>query len=333
MPKKNNTGFLFQEMAVDTKEAETLKEYEANSYYLSISALQKCVRRGMNKEAIKWARIAYRLKPYALFQRFHTILFEDCAFDLDLIRRFHETRVTSGDEDILLNFVDQMCDAKKADNSTCALSLMITGSEKPTESMIRWLVENGLDDALNIRHGWELYKYQWYDDHGNPDLEWLTDVCERSNRFDRERLAVCIPLLFDKFGVDTIKNARLYNEAEDTPMINGWIPACAMDGHTRPGLISIRVLFSRLERVLPAKFDKNLVFYYEGGLRNNKVDILTTFKDVFIQEFQGIDLSASPVREFYEKYVKEPLNEVREWVVNEKMKDSFEYLKDRYDEV
>lgn len=114
-------------------------------------------------------------------------------------------------------------------------------------------------------------------------------------------------------------------------MIDGWLPAPAMDGHTRPGLMAIRVLFARLERPLPAIHDKGLVFYYEGGLRNDKTDLFTNFKDAYFEDYQNVIFKSPQVASFYNKYVKNDLNEVREWVVHSKMKDEFEVFKQMYD--
>ena len=329
MAKNKNQTWLFEDMKPTLAED---KEVRTNIYYLSISAIQKCVRRGMPDEAVRFAKIAWNLDPYRMYSRFHTILFEDCAWDMELLRRFHETRFTSKDFDIMASFIRDMCKSKRADNSTCALSLMITGNEPPNENVVRHLVDNGMDELLELRNDWVLYRYSWYDEGRiDDDWMWLVDSCERSTKFDREKLAVCIPALVKHYGLDTINSAPIIDECPDTYMIDDWFPAVAMDGHTRPGLMAMRVLFSRLDRPLPPKFDKNLVFYHEGGLRNGKVDLFTDFKDVYIQNFQGVDLKHPKIASFYDKFVKNPLNEVREWVVHSKMKSEFEVFKQMYD--
>jgi hypothetical protein len=105
-----------------------------------------------------------------------------------------------------------------------------------------------------------------------------------------------------------------------------------MDGHTRPGNLATRVLFSRLNRVIPAKYDKNMMFYYEGGLRNNKMATFESFKDHFIRQYVGWDPSNPAIQPWFDKYVKDQIHEVRSWVVNSKMKDEFIWFRERFDE-
>lgn len=329
MARNKNQTWLFEDMKPTLAED---KEIRTNVYYMAISAFQKCVRRSMTEEAVRFAKVAWNLEPYRLYARFHTVLVEDCAWDLELLRKFHYTKFTTNDWSDMEHLIREMCKSKRADNSTTCLSLMITGNDPPKESVIKYLVDNDMDDILTLRNDWILYRYGWYDEGRIPeDMMWLVDACERSTKFDREKLAVCIPALVNHYGIDAINNAPVINECPDTHMIDEWLPAPAMDGHTRPGLMAIRVLFSRLERPLPAIHDKGLVFYYEGGLRNDKTDLFTGFKDAYFEDYQNVIFKSSQVESFYNKYVKNDLNEVREWVVHSKMKDEFEVFKQMYD--
>lgn len=325
--------YLFPGMSEDVKKEAQNKEFVENSYYITISALQKCIRRGLTKESLTWAKVGLVLSPQRLFQRFHTILFEECALDFDLLKKFHETKCVAGDHQTILKFVALMCDARKADNSTCALSLMIVGDIPPNKETCAWLIKQGLGDVVEIQRDWDSFKYQLYDKRLPLELRWLIDVCERSSSFDREKLAACIPILARTFGIKMISEAPLIDECPETHMIDGWLPSCAMDGHTRPGMLAQRILFSRVQRVLPDKFDKNIVFYYEGGRRNKKIDLLTTFKDVYCQQYSGVSLNTPQIQDFYTKFIKSEMDDVRTWVVHSKMKESFEFLKSKYDEV
>ena len=52
MAKNKNQTWLFEDMKPTLAED---KEVRTNIYYLSISAIQKCVRRGMPDEAVRFA--------------------------------------------------------------------------------------------------------------------------------------------------------------------------------------------------------------------------------------------------------------------------------------
>lgn len=59
---------------------------EKNCYYLAISALQKCVRRGWADLAVKMGNVAWRLDKWRLFRRLFTVMFEEAGGDIEMMQ-------------------------------------------------------------------------------------------------------------------------------------------------------------------------------------------------------------------------------------------------------
>lgn len=319
---------------------DTDKEARKNCYYLSISAVQKCVRFGYYKEAVRFAKIAHDIEPFRFYQRFHTILIEESSFDPALIETFQKTPFISKDTNKILYFVREMAQGIKVDNSTCATSLFVTdGKYKVNEEIESWLFHHNIEELISLKNEWEDSKYNWYGPY--DELEWLVCACERSHKFDYEQLGSSIPLLYKKLEYSSATDCTLVNDIphDDIVMLDDWFPGASMDAHTRPGIMAIKILFKKLRdsAPLPPDYDGQIVFQYEGGLKNNKISLpIDDFKKAFQRNHYsskpGENLFSDEVKEFYTDKIKPELNNLRRWVIDKKMKEVFEGFKQKYEE-
>lgn len=289
------------------------KEKKASVYYVAISGIQKAVRRGMLKQALECTAAAYSIWPYKLWQRLHVILLEDCAGNLDAVRKFHAYRGGCKDLKGLLSLVAEMAQGQKTREVIMA-SWFVGGK-------VQELQKHGLTQAdypllHELRDRWDLEKFEAYDDMGfvQGKDEWLIDFAERIQR-TVESMAPALPWLHSVYFSDQ-ERAETSDECPIDETVDGIIPLSAVDGHTRPGKIAINILCKQSPPPdTSSRGKKETVFQWEGGLARNKQckRLLEGMQKAAFRQ----TLVSDAAREWFERNHGK-LNELRLWSLRKK---------------
>lgn len=309
-------------------------------YYLSVSAFQKCVRRGDINRAVNFAKVCWRMEPYRFFSRMWTVIFEDCGRDLPTLLALYKFRSGYSKFEDLVPLICLMCKAQKSRDSAYA-SFIVRGDQvKPL------VLNNAL--ATHPKHNklLELYK-AWpdrgYDSYsvwdfgaGDTNFDWTIELAERAKSFDREGFSAGSPYFF---MADNFETCQGFDEVPDIGALwDGWFPMVAADTHTRAGKVSVGTLLKHH----PSPFGENSdemgegLFILEGWLYRNA--IRTDFDFQSLYESMWTTPQGNPVLNFrhpdrmryYQEQVLPELMNVREWYLSTVAGAEMEMLKRIY---
>lgn len=284
-----------------------------NSYYLAISGLQKAVRRGLEEQAVKLARIAWELKSDYLYGRLHTILFEECGRDRSVLKWRYDNHIQKKNWFELETFVRVMAASEKKSNESVALMFWIHRQFEFPESIH--------SAQLNkIRGGWPEKKFEVYDEiELNITLDWIIEVCERLFKLDREGLSCGIPYLNQEF-----EDCDVVDDCDEGECWNGLIPYSAFDKHNRIGKHCLNTYYKDVKecQVIPRNLFHSAVFRYEGMLIRRRLTHPIPFRFISPEDFNNESCA-----EVSTAISDGNLNVCRRWVFEKNYPDEVAYFK------
>ncbi len=316
------------------------EDLSLNAYYLAISALQKCVRRGDVERAVNFGKICWRMEPYRLFARLWTILYEDCGRDLPALRTFFRYREGYKSFEQIIPLIVAMAKANKSRDSACLSSIIRGATVIPTvffaEIGQHPIHKRVLDFYKNWPDGeWSLYD-PWDYGVGETNYDWTIELAERSTKWSREGFGVGSPYFFMR---DTYRTEPTVNEVPGIgELYEDWFPMVAVDTHTRPGKMALGTYLKHREGKFgetPKDFDW-WVFHLEGWryVRSEPYEFDFTqlcFKMQSIPSGRLSTIFYEPgVQEYYDTTVLPELHKVREWVLNKMHLDMMKKFKEAY---
>jgi len=283
----------------------------ANVWFLSISGMQKCVRRGLPDQAVILARIAWDQNPRALYGRCFTVAFEECGRSASIMTQVANFKGGPAAWDEIEEFVRLMA----RPNSTFKCN--------ETVAMMLWLEEKSKEapeDIQRIADLWESYRFASYDELEYPEeAEWLINTCERGYSLDKEHLSIGIPYLWMK---DMACDYEII--VDDCPVGDLWrdlIPYSAFDGHTRVGSFALS-LYARRFPVpeLKNREDwKAFVFKHEGMLIRNRKTMKQPLRFMTNEHINTIKIGPEAIN-----WTR--MNEGREFVMERQFPDEVKYI-------
>ena len=307
-------------------------------YYLSISAMQKCIRRNDAVNAIRYGWMAWSQKPELLWKRLWTVLFEDCGRNINAMKAFYTHRTGYRSFEEIGELIRTMAVGPKSKDSN-SLSRLIMRKKVSPIKMARVLRKSKKHcRVLELADEWSTKRMAMYDNYEmSKGLDWVIDVAERSLTFDREYLGVGAPYFWMK-GYKYTKGEPV-DEVGPLTYLNGWFPLEALDQHTRPGKYAYTV-FLKHERLKYMTRDtfKQFVWFNEGYLLQSKDAYKYNFERLRF-DCQTFDTESRTgacfFREDIGEYVRETilpeLNKARKWVMLKSNRDDYVALKERYD--
>lgn len=247
-------------------------DVDQDAYFTFISALQKCVRRGLIKEAVINARAAHYLEPYRMYARLHTILYEECAVNVHALKKMADLRASYKEFDKLEPIVVAMASGLHSRNAIGIKNILI-GRVKHSPAMLD-RIEADCPPLRKLITLWPSHEFDTYRSLGIPEeYDWVVDLCQRAKREDRESICFGVPFYYldPKFTEPT-------DEAPVTPMLTDiglpTIPDCALDGHCRIGKFALIVTGKRTSLGMTPDDLKGWAFFQEGSKRNRYCDCL-----------------------------------------------------------
>jgi len=245
-----SSGFLAQldmfaapsELQPPAPKKKKKPQFGLNQMYCRLSALQKCIRRGLEAPALANADWLFRNQPYALATRLRVICFEDVGLaGLDLALEVAEETLQrppwSFYEDAVRRLVASPCNR----DTDCGANLIYKYGDRTTG------IEE-LPDQVELTYYHEHEKRIHAKDLW-PEL--VADAEELGILGPVERLRKLRPkttqhvnrvafLLVHRTRAGTIGEVRLSKKEIQTPwLVDGQLPLCAIDIHTRAGKMAI----------------------------------------------------------------------------------------------
>jgi hypothetical protein len=234
-------------------------------YYLALSALQKCVRRGDLSGALRFAKAAWLENSLGLHSRLFTILFEDCGRDLSTLKAFSESSFSHKDLDAVLHLVGVLARSGKSHDSFGASWYVCRRYDYDS-------IPEKYSKLDYLRERWSFTGLDTYDSLGIPEsLSWMPRFLGVAARYDRESLS---PAAMYLSAIDcTSENSFTFvDECGEAANIDGF-PLFALDKHTRPGLHILSLLADYLTKFSVCTLEDlgMYVFLREGCYLKNKM--------------------------------------------------------------
>jgi hypothetical protein len=329
-----------------------IKQFEVKAdptvYYVAISAIQKCIRRGDVERAVNFARLAWQCDPYKVWCRLWVILFEDCARNEQALRAFYEHRKGYNKFEDLMPLVALLANGPH-DRMPCSLSCMVNGRDPvkfahydlvlrdkfPALAKFTAATRSDPKDALSY---YEQFGFEFaFEGH---DFSWVVELCRRSLKFDRENFSAAVPFFFSK-GVYQATEARI---AECAPLTMLWdfLPMECLDGHTRPGKITISTFLKYKREGYPFLTDDKVlsefVFFNEGWLYRNYDPYPFNFSRLQLEmtpypgksDSSAFDMWIGPWADLMRKEVIPELHKVRTWAIEKTCPNEIREMKRLY---
>lgn len=325
-----------------SKYSKSDKDYLGKgAYYLAVSALQKCVRRGDVLRAVNFGKLCWRIEPYRLFSRLWTILFEDCGRDLPTLLAFYRYRAGFSQFEPLAQLIAMMCRAGKT-RDVLAMAELIQGTNL-TQSMLTLALQGHPihSRVLDLNREWydrEWFAYSVWDyGVGDANYDWTLELAERGMKWDWSKFSIGLPYFFMR---DTLEYppTQPVVECGGVHLYRGWFPLEAVDDHTRQGKASFRVYLKYRE----VHFGETLedfgdwVFFQEGwkytNLRPYSYDFFSLLNSMRTSK-SGIVMSnftEPEVTAHWQRDVLPELNRVRTWFLNKTCCDEMDRIKVAY---
>lgn len=320
---------------------ETVEQIGKTSYYVAISAMQKCVRRGDVTRAVNFAKVGWRMNPHRCFSRLWTILYEDCGRDLPAMLAFFKHRKGGFEFENIVNLIVKLAKATKS-RETCLTSYWMKGQHYKKDVILQSIGADHAATLIPLIDAFSAGRYNAYDawDYGvgNENMDWTIELAERSEKFDWEKFGAASPYWFQAQYLNVPDT--IHHEIEGDNYIDGWMPSSAIDCHTRPG----KVIDSAFMKHNPAskypgveyKIDYGIgswLFWHDGWKYNRMskrtdIDIFDIWLDCELVDNFG------PARLYFTEQAVESMAKViediqglRHWVVTKSFKQDFDWLK------
>jgi len=265
-----------------------------NVYYLAISGLQKAVRRNLVEQAVILGKIAWNLDKFRLYQRVHTIAFEECGTDITILGWLYEERFGAKEWDALESLIRRMALSEHKCNETVALKFILDSQEE--------LVDAASDARLiELQELWPTHGFLAYTSLGFPaEEEWLLELCERKSSADREKLLCGVPYLFwEEAG------SKQVSDCAKGSLWRGLIPLSAFDFHTSIGKFAIKSFYydsSEFQSLCSIGDAGKFIFKNEGMLISTRKAFRLPLRDYYPKSARHISSYSNP--EFFEKLNK-----------------------------
>jgi len=312
------------------------------AYYLCVSALQKCIRRGDVLRAVNFAKVCWRINQYKLFSRLWTILLEDCGRDVLTLLEFYRYRAGFSTFEPLIPLIVRMCHADK-NRDVWAASQIIRGHEKLNQPALEAaLVGHPIHcRMIDLHRDWaekEWYAFSVWDyGVGDANYDWTLELAERSFKWDWSKLGVGLPYFF---MVETREAPATNSVAEcgGVHLYDGWFPLEALDDHTRQGKICFGTYLKyRAVHFGECREDMGWwVFCQEGWQYANLRSYGFNFPGLVFSNWtlpSGALLSSCyqpEAAEHWHTAVVPELNQVRTWFLDKTCADEMERIKAAY---
>jgi hypothetical protein len=314
---------------------------EPNVLYVASSAAQKCIRRSDVTGALNFAKIMWKCDPFRSWQRSWIWLSEDCCRNEEALRCFF-SGFTYKDFSTMVPAIRAMASGPK-DRSAASLSALIRGEDTPPIYLWNLLKDNPIHKrVIELNKNWFDREYECYDEYNYGDKEWIIEVAERGNRFDREHFIKAIPYFFMADAIPKTEPPPV-NECEPLTYYDDYFPLEALDGHTRPGLAAMGAFCKH--RGLPelgvtSSFGlKPYLFFTEGWCAINYqqypcIDFISMWMDQVEKANSVSGYMSGYWKDWVPAYMKEKvipeLLKVREWAIKKLFKADFDRLKLEY---
>ena len=249
------------------------KKQNQTVYYLSVSAMQKCIRRGYTERAVNFAKAAYRQQPYRAFCRLWTILFEDCGTSRESLQAFRDYPIGDKTFEKLIPLIVAMSEGVK-DQQAVSASDLIKGSYgshslppvplyqalKNTEhkSLVEWYKQFP-------ERGVEIFDLADYDSGD----DWIPELCKLGAKFDRSGFSLGVGYLFGR--PQTWDSVTPDENETSLTFFDEFFPLEALDIHTRQGQFAYSVFLKNTgwgEAGFTRDSLGDILFYLEGAIHN-----------------------------------------------------------------
>jgi hypothetical protein len=293
-----------------------------NVYYMSISAMQKCIRRSMPDEAVRFAYVAWKCNKYRLFCRLWTVLFEDCGRNELALRAMYD-HMSGYQEFEPLEFLVRCMAVGPKDRSVFSLSYIIGGkSLKPIflHSVIKnHPVHKRVGDIVG----------RWHEEKTNvfdvlPDYTWVVELAARSESWDWEKGGIATPYFFNTETYQKPREAcNRVHLCEPCTLYQDFFPLESVDCHTMPGKACCRIFTKKL----PGKSAKDIenYFFYHEGCKIRDGDFYNYRFFLLDTDMSGYGHYLKPL-ENMEDHLKE-MNEVRTWYLDKNLSGDMRDIK------
>jgi len=245
-----------------------------NCYYVAISCLQKCVRRGWVEGAVNWAKVAWRIDPYRLFCRLWTITFEDCGRDLETLLALYRHRGGGKKWEPIAKLVEQMAGGTHCRAVSHASLIMKKIGEINTSHLFDCLKDTEHRRFINLCSDWDSEEPNWdiYDvwDYGigGKNYDWTIELAQRAKTFDWSAFGWSLPYFFQRSTFCPTETVS--DECEPLTLWNDFLPLEALDVHTQPGKLAIGILYKHNPLDYFTKDQAgDALFFAEGWLLRN----------------------------------------------------------------
>ena len=308
-------------------------------YYLSVSAMQKCIRRGETERAINFAKVAYRQNGYKTFGRLWTILFEDCGTSLEALKVFNNYPIGSKTFSDLIPLIKSLSNSVK-DTLPVFLSSVIKGAcwgvTLPPVPLYLKLKDTPFRPAIEWYKQWPEDKLEVFDSLDYDDeLKWLPRLCKLGCKFDYSKFALGVPLLLHESGIN-LKTSVVPNNSKLT-YFKDFLPLEAVDVHTRQGKFALNIFLKKVSSALPRDVIRESLFYLEGVVHNQRrvreVNLRTLLWELVAEHSKLTFLPqlTSPEAQDFWLNNSDQLNSIRTWVLNTHFEDDLELLQAEYE--
>jgi hypothetical protein len=319
---------------------ESKKKVNQTVYYLSVSAMQKCIRRGETERAVNFARVAYGQQSYRAFCRLWTILFEDCGTSLEALQAFREYPIGSKEFEPLIPLVIAMAECVKDYNQVYVSDLVqgaCYGKSLPPVALYHALKDTDHAPLVEWYKAWPERKLDIFDllDYDSSN-EWIPTLCKLGCKFDRSNFAIGVPYLLCS-GVSSV--LRIRSRDVSTTLYRDFFPLEAADIHTRQGKFAYSVFLKNHWKHGSIKRDEmgEFVFYHEGvvhdreyvrsfNLRQMVWDLVSSHEEIAYLA----DMFDPPQVERWESALPQ-VNKLRAWVLDNHYSEDMDIFQSEYE--
>jgi len=303
-----------------------------NGYYLAVSAIQKCIRRGDAERAVNLAKVAWRCNSYRLFARLWTILFEDCGRDIDSLLAFYRHRSGYATFEPLIPLIRSMAQGYHSRDVCGASSLIKDGgiNYERLEATLKGTVHEPFlelcRDRLEAIHDYSVWDFG----SGDANYDWTIELAERGMKFDWEKFSVGLPYFFQSRMMEPPADIPV-KECGPLTLYRDFYPLEALDDHTRPGKIAFATYIKhRSDPYMGARDIGSYMFFQEGWLCSKL--ITHSFNFGFIADtLAGYTAYQRPeIVEHFRTVVNPEMAKVRKWVLDKQCSQEMDQLKAAY---
>jgi hypothetical protein len=303
-------------------------------YYVAISAMQKCIRRCEPAKAVAFAKICWDEEPYRLWARLWTVLFEDCGRNIKALRMFYEYKDGYSDFSTLAPLIVELAEGYHTKDVNCLSR--VPKRMNITPLLLHGAVKDKHPKVLSLYEKYQHSKFEVYDAWDFGEYAWVIDVAERSLSYDREQMGISAPYFW---MTDTIQTEETPDdEVGPSTLLNGFLPAEALDVHTRPGKMAMSVYQKNCKPNSDRKLFGLYLHFADGWcLRNRATYNFDFVKLRFDMEpyntptKNGAYFFQDNVLDYTRNEVLPELNKTRLWVMDKPFKNQMDELKAKFE--